>query len=142
MRGRLQYDFVIVGAGIAGASIAYELAKTSRVCLIEGESRPGYHSTGRSAALFAPSYGGLEIRALTRASRGFFEHPPSGFGEQPLLLPRGCLYIARSEQRARLTAMVREIRFSGGRITELDPQGARGLVPQLRDGYMVAAALD
>ena len=67
----MQYDFIIAGAGIAGASVAYELAKTSRVCLVEAEARPGYHSTGRSAALFAPSYGGEEIRALTRASRRF-----------------------------------------------------------------------
>jgi len=138
----MQYDFIIVGAGIAGASIAYELAKGSRVCLIEGESRPGYHSTGRSAALFAPSYGGAEIRALTRASRGFFEHPPAGFGDQPLLLPRGCLYIARADQRAQLAAMVREIRGSGGKLTELDVHAARMLVPQLRDDYLAAAVLD
>jgi D-arginine dehydrogenase len=138
----MQYDFIIAGAGIAGASIAYELAKTSRVCVVEGESRPGYHSTGRSAALFAPSYGGAEIRALTRASRGFFEHPPAGFGDQPLLLPRGCLSIARTDQRAQLAAMVREIRRSGGRLTELDAHAARMLVPRLRDGYVDAAALD
>jgi D-arginine dehydrogenase len=138
----MEYDFIIAGAGIAGASIAYELAKTSRVCLVEGESRPGYHSTGRSAALFAPSYGGEEIRALTRASRGFFENPPRGFGDRALLGARGCLYIARSDQREQLAAMLHEIRRSGGRITELDAQAARMLVPLLRDDYLVAAALD
>ena len=138
----MQYDFIIAGAGIAGASVAYELAKTSSVCLIEAESRAGYHSTGRSAALFAPSYGGAEIRALTRASRRFFQRPPTGFGELPLLLPRGCLYIARSDQSAQLAAMLREIRCSGGQLIELDMHAARTMVPQLRDDYVAAAAFD
>ena len=138
----MQYDFIIIGAGIAGASIAYELARTSRVCLVDGELRAGYHSTGRSAALFAPSYGGEEIRALTRASRGFFEHPPPGFGDQPLLGVRGCLYIARTDQRTRLAVMVREIRESGGRLTELDAHAASMLVPRFRDDYVAAAVLD
>src|SRR5688500_219214 len=122
---RMQFDFIIVGAGIAGASIAYELAKAGRVCLVEGETRAGYHSTGRSAALFAPSYGGEEIRALTRASRGFLEQPTPGFGDRPLLSTRGCLYIARAEQRAQLAAMTRDTRRSGGRISELNEQTAR-----------------
>jgi D-arginine dehydrogenase len=139
---RMQYDFIIAGAGIAGASIAFELARTSRVCLVEAESRPGYHSTGRSAALFAPSYGGEEIRALTRASRAFFEQPPPGFGDRPLLGARGCLYIARKDQREQLATMLKEIRRSGGQLEELDTHAARTLVPRLRDDYVVAAALD
>ena len=54
----MMYDFIVVGAGMVGASIAYELASTARVCVLEGEDRPGFHATARSAALFAPSYGG------------------------------------------------------------------------------------
>src|SRR5471030_743457 len=100
------YEFIVVGAGIAGASVAYELAGAGTVCLIEAESRPGFHATGRSAALFAPSYGGPEIRAITRASRAFFDRPPQGFCEYPLLTARGCLYIARAEQSTRLKRMV------------------------------------
>jgi D-arginine dehydrogenase len=82
------YDFIVVGAGIAGASAAYELASSGSVCLIEAEPRPGFHATGRSAALFAPSYGGREIRAATRASRAFFDRPPPGFCDHPLHSPR------------------------------------------------------
>src|SRR5580658_3166342 len=91
----MRYDFIVVGAGIAGASVAYELARSARVCLIEAEAQPAVHATGRSAALFAPSYGGRAVRAITRASRSFFDHPPSEFCEHPLLKTRGCLYIAR-----------------------------------------------
>jgi D-arginine dehydrogenase len=138
----MQYDFIVVGAGIAGSSIGYELARSGRVCLVEGEARPGYHSTGRSAALFAPSYGGREIRAVTRASRAFFERPPAEFGGHPLLLPRGCLYVARADQRASLAAMIEEIRASGGRIARVPAEAARALVPLLRRDYVADAALD
>ena len=138
----MEYDVLVLGAGIAGASIAYELARSCRVCVVEGEARPGYHSTGRSAALFAPSYGGREIRALTRASLGFFTQPPAGFVGQPLLQPRGCMYIANAGQRDRLEAMVRELRSSGGRLATIDAIAARTQVPSLRPGYVVAAAVD
>jgi D-arginine dehydrogenase len=138
----MTYDFIVVGAGIAGASVAFELAQIARVCLIEGEDRPGIHTTGRSAALFAPSYGGKAIRALTRASRHFFECPPSGFCEYPLLQERGCLYISRSDQGDALNRMVDEIRASGGRVTSLTGKEANGYVSLLRPGYVSHAALD
>ena len=62
-------DFVVVGGGIAGASVACFLAPHARVVVLEREAQPGYHSTGRSAALFLESYGTPQVRALTRASR-------------------------------------------------------------------------
>jgi D-arginine dehydrogenase len=138
----MMYDFIVVGAGIAGASVAYELARAGTVCLIEAESRPGFHATGRSAALFAPSYGGREIRAVTRASRTFFDRPPQGFCEHPLLTPRGCLYIARADQSIRLERMVETIRASGGKVALIDVKEAMARVPLIRAGYLAAAALD
>src|ERR1700742_4714514 len=90
------FDFTVVGGGIAGASVAYELSRDCTVSLLEAEQRPGLHATCRSAAFFAPSYGGSEMRALTRASKAFFLAPPDGFSESPLLTARGCLYIGRS----------------------------------------------
>jgi D-arginine dehydrogenase len=140
--GKMMYDFIVIGAGIAGASIAYELARSARVCVLEGEARPGFHATGRSAALFAPSYGGREIRALTRASRAFFDRPPPGFGEHPLLQPRGCLYLARSDQREHLSRMVANISASGGSVAVIDKRDAIERVPLLRDRYVAAAAID
>lgn len=76
-------DFLIVGAGIAGASVAYYLAPHGQVTLLERESQPGYHSTGRSAALFMASYGGPQVRALSLASLPFYANPPEGFPNIP-----------------------------------------------------------
>lgn len=136
------YDFIVVGAGIAGTSVAYELARSARVCLVESEARAATHSTGRSAALFAPTYGGREIRAITRASRDFFDRPPGGFCEYPLLKARGCLYIARAEQCGRLGDMVDGIRASGGSLAFVSKHDAVGRVPLLREQYLAAAAFD
>ncbi|MCJ8206339.1 FAD-binding oxidoreductase [Pseudomonas sp. RGM2987] len=82
-------DFIIIGGGIAGASAGYWLAPYGRVIVLERESHPGYHSTGRSAALYTAAYGTAQVRALTQASRDFFDAPPAGFCEHPLLTPRG-----------------------------------------------------
>ncbi|NWB84788.1 NAD(P)/FAD-dependent oxidoreductase [Pseudomonas gingeri] len=84
-----QADFIIIGGGIAGASTGFWLARHGRVIVLERESHPGYHSTGRSAALYTAAYGTPQVRALTLASRAFFDAPPPGFAEHPLLTPRG-----------------------------------------------------
>lgn len=100
------YDIVIIGAGIAGASVAAYLAEHGSVCLIEMEQQPGYHSTGRSAAVFAASYGNEAIRALTRASRGFFNAPPAGFTAVELLKPRTALFAACRGQAELLESFI------------------------------------
>src|SRR5262245_63713013 len=97
-------DFIVVGAGIAAASAGYFLAPHGRVLLLERESQPGYHSTGRSAALFFESYGTPQVRALTQASRDFLDAPPAGFTEHPLLAPRGAMLVAAPGQDAELQA--------------------------------------
>ena len=91
-------DFLILGAGIADASIGHFLAPHGRCVMLERESQPGYHSTGRSAALYLQTYGTPAIRALTRASRAFYDAPPPGFADSPILAPRGVLYVAGSDQ--------------------------------------------
>ena len=95
-------DAIVIGAGIAGASVAYFLADRARVRVLEREAQPGVHATGRSAALFSETYGPPQVRALTRASRAFFERPPRDFAQHELLAPRGALVIASGEQRERL----------------------------------------
>src|SRR5687768_12647541 len=91
-------DVIVIGAGIAGAGVAANLASRSRVILLEREAQPGFHSTGRSAALFSEIYGNSHIRALSRASREFFVHPPAGFAQTAMLHDRGSLFLVSQQQ--------------------------------------------
>src|SRR5438128_10792077 len=97
----VEADILVIGAGIAGASAAAHLAQDRKVIVLEREDRPGYHSTGRSAAAFEPNYGPPAIRALTRAARGFYERPPDGFAAAPLLTPRETMFVVpRGQEEA------------------------------------------
>ena len=125
------FDFLIIGSGIAGAGAAYELASGASVLLLEREEAHGHHTTGRSAALFMESYGNAVIRGLTRASRGFFEAPPAGFTDYPLLTPRGCLHLARPDQVAALADVP-------GVVQPLDKAAVLAMVPVLREDYVGA----
>ncbi|HWG69396.1 MAG TPA: FAD-binding oxidoreductase [Steroidobacteraceae bacterium] len=132
-------DIVVIGAGMAGASVAAHLAQHASVQLLEMESRPGYHSTGRSAALFSEFYGNGDIRALTRASQAFFHSPPQSFCSTPLVKPRPVLIIARPGQLSALE------QFCGSRkaadsIEMKSPDEALQLWPSLRPEYLAAAA--
>src|SRR6185436_11698483 len=131
-----EYRFAIVGAGIAGASAGFNLAAAGPTLLLEREGQPGYHSTGRSAALYTETYGNRVIRALTIASRPFFEQPPQGFTEQPLLTPRGTLVIARADQRERLDAALAESKAILPSVEGIDAVRAAALCPALRPGYV------
>ena len=138
----MSFDFIIVGAGMAGASLAYELSRSHRVCIVEAEAQPGAHATGRSAALFAPSYGGPEIRALTRASQPFFAQPPEGFCEHPLLHARQCLFIGREDQASAMRQMLEVIASTGGDLSPIPREEALSRVPLLRSEYLDCAAID
>jgi D-arginine dehydrogenase len=102
-------DFLVVGAGIAGASVAWQLAAHGRTLVLEREAEPGFHSTGRSAALFSETYGPSQVRALSRASRDFLLQPPPGFTEGPILSPRGTLVIGDPRDPAPLEALRAEL---------------------------------
>jgi len=135
------YDAAIVGAGIAGASLAWSLSAHARVLLLEREAMPGVHSTGRSAAMFMESYGTPQVRALTRASRVFYEQPPAGFCTSPILAPRGVLYVGWQGQQAALDKLQRELDDSGAAVSRVDAAEALRRVPVLRsDGLLGAIA--
>ena len=133
------FDFIVVGAGMAGTSVAAALASTARVALIEAESQPGVHATGRSAALYAPNYGSPLFRALTRASGAFLRAPPQDFTAHPLLQPRGALYLAREDQQKQLEAARAAIAAAGSVVERLTPAAARERVPCLRPHYLSAS---
>src|SRR6185295_1319993 len=88
------FDIIIVGGGIAGASLGAEVAATRRSLIVEAEDQCGFHSTGRSAACYLESYGGTAVAALTLASGPFLERPPGDFSERGFLFRRGGLSLS------------------------------------------------
>lgn len=136
------FDAVVVGAGIAGASFAHALAPHARVLLLERESQPGMHSTGRSAAMFMASYGPPQVRALTRASRAFYQQPPAGFADTPILSARGALYVGWQGQEAALDAMLSELRATGSVVERIDAAQCLRRVPVLRAEGLVGGVLE
>ncbi len=135
-------DIAVVGAGIAGVSLAYFAAAGARVLLLEREVQPAMHSTGRSAAMFMESYGTPQVRALTRASRPFLSAPPAGFAEVPLITPRGALTIARADRLDALHEMHATLCAEGCAAERLDTQQARALVGALRPEAVAQAVFD
>jgi D-arginine dehydrogenase len=133
------YDIAVIGAGIAGVSVAAHLAVGARVAVIEQESHAGYHSTGRSVALFSETYGSPTVRALSRLSRAFFMTPPDGFTDVALLKRRGELLIAAHDQRDALDAHWTSL---AGALQRLEPDQARALCPLLSKTYVVGALYD
>jgi D-arginine dehydrogenase len=140
-------DVIVIGAGIAGASVAYELAASRRVLLLERESQPGYHTTGRSAALFTETYGNAAMRALTRASKAFLAQPRAGFSPTPLLAPRGTLLVARAEQLPALQRAREECSALVDNLVWCSAEQVRARVPcfapeQVAGGLLEPDAMD
>ena len=126
-------DVAIVGAGIAGASLAAELAKDLSVLILEAESQPGYHSTGRSAAFWSESYGGPLVQPLTGASGPFLADPPRDFSAEPFLTPRGAILIADAEGHEALDLLAAQ--FSQDLLRPLDREALEAAIPGLRPGW-------
>ena len=141
LQGR-SFDFVIIGAGMAGASAGYFLSSEGSVLLLEMEAQPGYHTTGRSAALYSEAYGNAPIRALTSGGRAFLIDPPDGFTETPILTPRGALFVGREDQMAALDAAYAAGSEHLDTVRRLTAGEVRELVPVLREGYVAAGVLE
>lgn len=109
-------DFIVIGGGIAGASVAYELLPHGRVIVLEQESATGYHSTGRSAAVMSENYGPRLWSRLVTATRGFLENPPEGFATTPLVSDRGALFLAQDHETAQLQAQYGDLIARGARV--------------------------
>jgi D-arginine dehydrogenase len=134
----VHYDFLVVGAGVSGAAAAYELTPHGSVLLLEAEVAPGYHASGRSAALFTPHQGTPLVQAINRASAAFFTQPAPGFADQPLVTPRGGLTIAEPGQEHRLQDLL-ALSAPGRDVHPIDVAAALRLAPILRAKRIGAA---
>lgn len=135
------FDVIIIGAGIAGASLAARLSPDLSVGIFEMESQPGYHSTGRSAAIFSETYGSPAVRALSRATGPFLTNPPAGFSDTPLLRTCGVLMIARPDQMDALDAFAAQDDIAQS-TQRLSGAQALELLPILAPGYVAGAVFE
>ncbi|MGP6425417.1 NAD(P)/FAD-dependent oxidoreductase [Pseudomonas pharyngis] len=135
-------DFIIIGGGIAGASTGFWLSQHGKVVVLERESHPAYHATGRSAALFTAAYGTPQVRALTQASREFFDHPPSGFCEHPLLTPRGEMTVDFTGDAAELNNQYLSAKATVPQMQLLSADEACARLPILRREKVHGAIYD
>jgi D-arginine dehydrogenase len=132
------FDIAVIGAGMAGSTAAAFLSTDKRVALIEAEEVAGYHTTGRSAAIWVQNYGPPDVRALTRLSRTFYESPPAGFSDAALIRRRPVMLVASEAQLADLdTALAVGQGLRRGSLAE-----ARALVPAFRPGYLAGVAIE
>ncbi len=134
----MDFDIIIIGAGIAGATAAAHLSPHRRVALIEAEESAGYHTTGRSAALWVQNYGPPDVRELSRLSRAFFENPPQGFTATPLMRRRAVLLVATEAQLPDLDAALAE----GIGLRRVTAAEAKQMLPAIRPGAIAAGAVE
>jgi D-arginine dehydrogenase len=140
--GVTSIDTIVVGGGIAGASIAYELAADRSVLLLEAEDALARHSTARSAATYVPGHGAAPLRALVAASGPRFARIAAELDAPPLLMPRAVLHVAfDAEGEATLAADLAEQAGEPGAPVAIDPAEAQRLCPVLRAGVVRAAAV-
>lgn len=139
------FDFAIIGAGIAGVSVAYhlapQLASGARVVILEREHVPAYHTTGRSAALHSETYGSASIRAITVVSGRFYRQPPQGFTDHPLLTPRGALIAGHAGQETELKKAAAEYARLVPSVRWLDPGETLRLQPLLKPEAAAGGAI-
>ncbi|KJV29085.1 NAD(P)/FAD-dependent oxidoreductase [Luteibacter yeojuensis] len=136
------HDVIVIGAGIAGASVAWFLAPHARVLVLEREAFAGMHTTGRSAAHFSETYGSAQVRALSRATRPFLASPPPGFAAHPILQPRGSMVVAPRAQEDALRADFEGMRAGTPSLAWLDTDAVLARVPVLRPEAAHAAILE
>jgi D-arginine dehydrogenase len=129
------FDVIIIGAGIAGASLAAEIVSHCSVLLLEAEAQPGYHTTGRSNAFWHATYGGPLIEPLTSASLDWLRTPPEDVAERGFLKPRGAITLARGEDGEALDAFAAGFAGSGITLERWDQAMLEAQVPGLRSAW-------
>ena len=136
------FDFVILGAGVAGLSAAYFLSKSARVAVVERESAWGYHASGRSAAVFIEAYDNPTVSDLSLDSKAFFTEPPAGFSEYPLVKPIGGLMVIRPGESSAADAYLDTWSERCPALRKISADEAIERVPLLRSDSVAGAIYD
>ncbi len=137
-----QFDIIIIGAGIGGASLAFSISERApalKIAILEAEEQPGYHTTGRSAAFYAETYGGPAVQPLSSASKLFFQRPPKGFSDTAIVSPRGALHVRHADQPGSLKALEEEFNHGGVAHQRLGTEGILQKIPYLRPEWAQTA---
>jgi D-arginine dehydrogenase len=142
MRRKLTADILIIGAGMAGASVAWHLRGRARVLLIEQEAFAGYHATGRSAAFYVETYGGPGVQPLSTASKSFLFGPPDNFSDASIVEPRGALHIARDDHQTALSAMYDTFKTSIPALARFSRSETVAIAPMLKPAWAASALYD
>lgn len=142
MTAALAVDVVVIGAGIAGASAAAELSKRARVVLLERERLPAMHASGRSASVLSETSGHPLVCGLAHVSRPFFEAPPAGFVDHPLLTPRGLVWVGEAGDEALLDELAQRSRHTSPTSRRLTTAQARRRLPSFTATAVAAGAVD
>ncbi|MEO8722630.1 MAG: FAD-dependent oxidoreductase, partial [Sphingobium sp.] len=135
-----KYDFLVVGAGMAGASIGAELAAHGSVLVIEMEDQPGYHATGRSVAFWTETYGGPGVQPLTSASGPLLHNPDPAFSDMSFLSPRGTLHIGTQAEVDAREQMIDSFAGAGVEFHRLDEQALHTRIAGLCPEYSIGLA--
>jgi len=130
-----RYDVAVIGGGMAGASIGFELSRHGSVAVLDMEPVLAYHTTGRSAATFLETYGGPQIRALTTGSRAFLEMPPP-FVDSKLLTPRPLIQFARAGRGELVEELYADVRRLVPEVELLSAEQVTKAFPLVRSGYV------
>lgn len=136
------FDFAVVGAGVAGLSVAAALSEQAKVVLIERESQPAYHSSGRSAAVYIEGYENHVVAALTQAAREFFFQTPGEFCAHPLVHPMGGLTIAGAHQLTSFDEHLATWQSANPTLQEISVSEAIAKLPILNPDWVKRVAFD
>ncbi len=138
MTDSARFDALVIGGGIAGATAAFHLSIERRVGLVEAEEAAGYHTSGRSAALWVANAGPEYELALARDSFGFLKNPPEGFADGPVLVERPVAFAVPENQLDDLAAML----ATRQNVHSITVDELRAMIPAVRPGYAAAAAIE